>query len=58
MVVFNELERTIGLDGVVDQQDNYRNSGFELAYRNIRQAGLSKQNGMDGSSAPFLLNHQ
>jgi ribosomal protein S18 acetylase RimI-like enzyme len=31
--------RTIGLDGVVDQQSNYRNSGFRLAYRNIRYRG-------------------
>jgi hypothetical protein len=29
-------ERNIGLDGVVAQQDNYRKSGFTLAYRNIR----------------------
>lgn len=28
--------RNIGLDGVLDQQDNYQKSGFELAYRNIR----------------------
>ena len=31
--------RTIGLDGVVAQQDNYRKSGFEAAHRNIRYAG-------------------
>ncbi len=31
--------RTIGLDGVVAQQDNYRRSGFELAHRNIRYGG-------------------
>ena len=31
--------RNIGLDGVVDQQDNYRKSGFKLAYRNIRFEG-------------------
>ena len=31
--------RNIGLDGVVDQQDNYRKSGFTLAYRNIRYEG-------------------
>jgi ribosomal protein S18 acetylase RimI-like enzyme len=31
--------RVIGLDGVVDQQDNYRKSGFELAYRNARYQG-------------------
>lgn len=32
-------ERTVGLDGVVAQQDNYRRSGFEFAHRNIRFAG-------------------
>jgi ribosomal protein S18 acetylase RimI-like enzyme len=32
-------QRTIGLDGVVEQQANYRRSGFELAYRNIRYQG-------------------
>jgi len=31
--------RTIGLDGVVAQQDNYRKSGFEFAYKNIRYGG-------------------
>ncbi len=31
--------RTIGLDGVVTQQDNYKKSGFKLAYRNIRYEG-------------------
>ena len=33
--------RTIGLDGVVAQQANYRKSGFALAYRNMRYAGTS-----------------
>lgn len=32
--------RVVGLDGVVDQQTNYRRSGFELAYRNIRFGGV------------------
>ena len=32
--------RTIGLDGVVAQQQNYRKSGFRLAYANTRYAGL------------------
>jgi ribosomal protein S18 acetylase RimI-like enzyme len=31
--------RTVGLDGVVDQQDNYRKSGFVLAGRNVRYTG-------------------
>lgn len=32
--------RNIGLDGVVAQQDNYKKSGFKLAYRNIRYEGF------------------
>jgi len=31
--------RTIGLDGVLAQQENYCRSGFELAHRNIRYQG-------------------
>ena len=42
--------RLIGLDGVVSQQDNYKKSGFELAYRNIRQHGA-------GSGKP-LYDHE
>ncbi|MFH0517857.1 GNAT family N-acetyltransferase [Streptomyces sp. M41] len=33
--------RTIGLDGVVAQQDNYRRSGFELAHRTARFTGTA-----------------
>lgn len=33
--------RTVGLDGVVAQQENYARSGFRLAHRNIRHGGLS-----------------
>ena len=32
-------DRSVGLDGVVAQQANYRSSGFELAYRNVRYEG-------------------
>lgn len=32
--------RVIGLDGVVAQQQNYRKSGFELAYANVRYGGI------------------
>jgi len=31
--------RTIGLDGVIAQQDNYKKSGFALAYSNVRYQG-------------------
>jgi hypothetical protein len=32
--------RVIGLDGVLAQQQNYRKSGFELAYANVRYGGI------------------
>lgn len=35
--------RTVGLDGVVAQQENYKKSGFKLAYRNIRFEGVSRK---------------
>ena len=38
--------RQVGLDGVVAQQANYRKSGFELAWRNVRYEGRG------GSPAP------
>ena len=35
--------QNIGLDGVVAQQENYKKSGFKLAYRNIRYQGIGKK---------------
>lgn len=32
----------VGLDGVPAQQDNYRRSGFELAWNNVRFAGVAR----------------
>lgn len=34
--------RIIGLDGVISQQENYKKSGFRLAYRNIRYEGIGE----------------
>lgn len=32
----------VGLDGVPEQQENYRKSGFTLAWRNVRYAGVAR----------------
>lgn len=37
--------RTVGLDGVVAQQANYRRSGFGFAWRNQRLAGVAESSG-------------
>jgi len=34
--------RVVGLDGVVAQQDNYRQSGFALAWNNVRYQGAAR----------------
>jgi len=44
--------RNIGLDGVVDQQENYKKSGFSLAYRNIRYEG---RGGNDSPIHPDII---
>jgi ribosomal protein S18 acetylase RimI-like enzyme len=38
--------RNVALDGVPAQQDNYRRSGFNLAWRNIRYQGEARPAGM------------
>ncbi|MFG1373696.1 GNAT family N-acetyltransferase [Xanthobacter oligotrophicus] len=38
---FAGLNGTVGLDGVLAQQDNYARSGFVLAHRNIRYGGTA-----------------
>ncbi|MDD9886764.1 MAG: GNAT family N-acetyltransferase [Gammaproteobacteria bacterium] len=51
--------RNIGLDGVVEQQENYRKSGFRRAHRNARYEGTGgRPFGRDGdvvelSAVPF-----
>ncbi|MGW7265321.1 GNAT family N-acetyltransferase [Streptomyces sp. NPDC054842] len=36
-------DRTVGLDGVVAQQDNYRRSGFAPAHRTVRYRGVAPE---------------
>lgn len=52
--------RNVGLDGVVAQQENYRRSGFRLAYRNVRFRGRAPSSSaalsseiVDAASVPF-----
>ena len=40
----------VGLDGVVAQQENYKKSGFQLAYRNVRYRGV-----MEGKASARLV---
>jgi ribosomal protein S18 acetylase RimI-like enzyme len=47
----------VGLDGVVAQQENYRRSGFALAYRNVRfegsGGGATAADHVDARAVPF-----
>lgn len=56
--------RLVGLDGVVDQQDNYRKSGFRSAWNNVRHEGRPRREGgvadggvevVDAATLPFGL---
>lgn len=46
--------RVVGLDGVVDQQHNYKKSGFSLAHRNIRYQGYGGGSLADSSQLVSL----
>jgi GNAT superfamily N-acetyltransferase len=48
-------ERNIGLDGVVDQQQNYSKSGFKLAHRNIRFEGQFENPDKDQPATPGII---
>ncbi|MEU3774155.1 GNAT family N-acetyltransferase [Streptomyces sp. NPDC032472] len=56
--------RLVGLDGVVDQQDNYRKSGFRSAWNNVRHEGRPRREDgvadggvevVDAATLPFGL---
>lgn len=47
--------RTIGLDGVGAQQDNYRKSGFVLAGRNIRHTGRPIRRPLSAHASEHVL---
>ncbi len=47
--------RTIGLDGVVEQQENYKKSGFNPAYRNVRYEGRGGGLAPDHSGIVHLM---
>ncbi|MEH2349998.1 MAG: GNAT family N-acetyltransferase [Nostoc sp.] len=39
-MAYLSTDRNIGLDGVIAQQDNYKKSGFKIAYNHIRYEGV------------------
>jgi len=60
MQIWNEAikhlpTQNIGLDGVLAQQENYKKSGFKLAYRNIRYEGVGTNDKVDDPNIIPLL---
>lgn len=53
-----EKVRTIGLDGVIDQQANYAKSGFVLEHRNIRHGGRPAPAPADPGIRPLTAGDQ
>ncbi|MFJ9943154.1 GNAT family N-acetyltransferase [Streptomyces erythrochromogenes] len=48
--------RLVGLDGVVEQQDNYRKSGFRSAWNNVRVEGVPQGgDGADGDGGVEIV---
>ncbi|PVE07835.1 GNAT family N-acetyltransferase [Streptomyces scopuliridis] len=44
--------RNVGLDGVIDQQENYRKSGFRKAWNNVRYEGVPAAAGIAATGIP------
>jgi hypothetical protein len=44
----------VGLDGVPAQQDNYRKSGFVLAWQNVRYAGTARRSKIASNEAAIV----
>lgn len=55
---FAGLKGTVGLDGVVAQQDNYARSGFVLAHRNIRFGGTAAAGAQDPRVVDIATAHR
>jgi len=51
----HSIGSTIGLDGVVEQQDNYKKSGFEPAWTNHRFMGELEHRSTPSTSSQFSL---
>ncbi|MCH9705687.1 MAG: GNAT family N-acetyltransferase [Proteobacteria bacterium] len=45
--------RCVGLDGVIEQQDNYKKSGFAFAYSNIRFEGITQAAATNAQIVPL-----